>query len=115
MAKRGSQPVLYVEQSSPVGWLAGTFGRKPSGYTFYCHEDQTAAKQIIQADAASWVGLTQAFEICLCSSQREDPALQVKVNREGDSNAAHRISKRRPPASHVISREEEPLGITSAH
>ena|SRR5690554_3071454 len=38
-ANRGALPVLSVEQSFPVGWLAGTFGRKPSGYTFYCHED----------------------------------------------------------------------------
>jgi len=38
-ANRGSLPVLSVEQSFPVGWLAGTFGRNPSGYTFYCHED----------------------------------------------------------------------------
>ena len=37
-ANRGSLPVLSVEQSIPVGWLAGVFGRKPSGYTFYCHE-----------------------------------------------------------------------------
>lgn len=39
LANRGALPVLSVEQSFPVGWLAGTFGRKPSGYTFYCHED----------------------------------------------------------------------------
>ena len=38
-ANRGSQPVLSIEQSFPVGWLVGTLGRKPSGYTFYCHED----------------------------------------------------------------------------
>ena len=37
-ANRCSLPVLSVEQSIPVGWLAGVFGRKPSGYTFYCHE-----------------------------------------------------------------------------
>jgi hypothetical protein len=37
-ANRGSLPVLSVEQSMPVGWLAGVFGRKPSGYTFYRHE-----------------------------------------------------------------------------
>nr|CAG23928.1 hypothetical protein [Pseudomonas aeruginosa] len=36
---RGSQPTLSVERSSPVGWLTGTFGRKPSGYSFYRHED----------------------------------------------------------------------------
>ena len=36
---RGSQPTLSVEQSFSVGWLVGTFGRKPSGYTFYRHED----------------------------------------------------------------------------
>ncbi|MCA0393670.1 MAG: hypothetical protein LCH70_06065 [Proteobacteria bacterium] len=38
-ANRGSQPVLSVEQSFSVGWLAGAFGSKGSGYTFYCHED----------------------------------------------------------------------------
>lgn len=39
-ANRGSAPALTVEESSfPVGFLAGTFGRKPSGYTFYSHED----------------------------------------------------------------------------
>jgi len=38
-ANRGSLPVLSVEQSIPVGWLAGVFGRKPSGYAFYRHED----------------------------------------------------------------------------
>jgi len=38
-ANHGSPPTLSVEQSFPVGWLAGTFGRKPSGYTFYRHED----------------------------------------------------------------------------
>jgi hypothetical protein len=38
-SNRGSLPVLSVEQSLPVGWLVGTFGRNPSGYTFYCHED----------------------------------------------------------------------------
>jgi hypothetical protein len=35
---RGSLPALSVEQSFPVGWLVGTLGRKPSGYTFYRHE-----------------------------------------------------------------------------
>ncbi|MCD9029581.1 hypothetical protein LDO26_15410 [Luteimonas sp. BDR2-5] len=38
-ANRGSLPVLAVEHSFSVGWVAGTFGRNPSGYTFYCHED----------------------------------------------------------------------------
>ncbi len=38
-ANRGSAPALTVEESFPVGLLAGTFGRKPSGYTFYSHED----------------------------------------------------------------------------
>lgn len=38
-ANRGSLPVLSVEQSFPVSWLTGTFGFKPSGYTFYRHED----------------------------------------------------------------------------
>lgn len=36
---RGSAPTLKVEESFPVGFLAGIFGRKPSGYTFYGHED----------------------------------------------------------------------------
>ncbi len=36
---RGSVPTLTVEESLPVGFLAGTFGRKPSGYAFYSHED----------------------------------------------------------------------------
>ena len=38
-ANRGALPTLSVEQSFSVGWLAGAFGRKPSGYTFYLHED----------------------------------------------------------------------------
>lgn len=38
-ANRGSTPALTVEESFPIGFLAGTFGRKPSGYTFYSHED----------------------------------------------------------------------------
>lgn len=38
-ANRGSLPALSVEQSLPVGWLAGALRRKPSGYTFYCQED----------------------------------------------------------------------------
>jgi hypothetical protein len=36
---RGSIPTLTVEESFPVGFLAGILGRKPSGYTFYSHED----------------------------------------------------------------------------
>ncbi|QNN47486.1 hypothetical protein H9L17_04935 [Thermomonas brevis] len=36
---RGSIPALKVEDSFPVSFLAGTFGRKPSSYTFYRHED----------------------------------------------------------------------------
>ncbi|MCS3747138.1 hypothetical protein FHY18_002734 [Xanthomonas arboricola] len=36
---RGSVLALTVEESFPVGFLASTFGRKPSGYTFYSHED----------------------------------------------------------------------------
>jgi len=36
---RGSLPALAVEQSFPLGLLAGMFGRKPSGYSFYRHED----------------------------------------------------------------------------
>ena len=35
---RGSLPSLAIEQSFPVGFLAGIFGRKPSGYSFYRHE-----------------------------------------------------------------------------
>lgn len=38
-ANRGSLPSLSIEQSIPAGWLTGVFGRKPSGYTFYRHED----------------------------------------------------------------------------
>ena len=36
---RGSIPSLTVEDSFPVGFVTGTFARKPSGYTFYSHED----------------------------------------------------------------------------
>ncbi|MGQ9448020.1 hypothetical protein ACSAMZ_01825 [Xanthomonas citri pv. bilvae] len=36
---RGSLPALAVEQSIPLGVLAGIFGRKPSGYSFYRYED----------------------------------------------------------------------------
>ena len=39
LTNRGSVPILTIEESFPVGFLAGTFGRKPSGYTFYSHED----------------------------------------------------------------------------
>ncbi len=38
-ANRGSVPTLAVEQSFQVGALAGLLGRKPSGYSFYRHED----------------------------------------------------------------------------
>lgn len=38
-ANRGAVPVLSIERSFPVGWLQGIFGRKGSGYAFYCHED----------------------------------------------------------------------------
>ena len=38
-ANRGSVPALAVEESFPVGFLDGMLGRKPSGYTFYTHED----------------------------------------------------------------------------
>lgn len=38
-ANQGSLPTLIVEQSFPVGWFTSIFGRKPSGYTFYRHED----------------------------------------------------------------------------
>ena len=38
-ANRGAVPAMTVESCFPVGFLAGTFGRKPSGYTFYSHED----------------------------------------------------------------------------
>ena len=37
-SNRGSVPVLTIEQSAPVGFLAGIFQRKPSGYSFYRHE-----------------------------------------------------------------------------
>jgi hypothetical protein len=36
---RGSLPALTIEQSFSVGFLAGVFGRKPSGYSFYRPED----------------------------------------------------------------------------
>jgi len=36
---RGSLPVLAVEESFPLGLLAGIFSRRPSGYSFYRHED----------------------------------------------------------------------------
>ena len=36
---RGPIPSLTVEDSFPVGFVTGTFARKPSGYTFYSHED----------------------------------------------------------------------------
>jgi len=38
-ANRGDLPVLSIEQSFSVGWFEGVFGRKASGYVFYCHED----------------------------------------------------------------------------
>src|SRR5690606_3732363 len=36
---RGSLPALAVEQSIPLGLLVGVFRRKPSGYSFYRHEE----------------------------------------------------------------------------
>ena len=38
-SNRGSLPVLAVEESFPVGLLAGIFSRRPNGYSFYRHED----------------------------------------------------------------------------
>jgi hypothetical protein len=38
-ANLGSLPSLAVEQSFPIGFLPAIFGRKPSGYSFYRHED----------------------------------------------------------------------------
>jgi hypothetical protein len=38
-SNRGSVPVLAVEESFPLGFLAGIFSRRPSGYSFYRHED----------------------------------------------------------------------------
>ena len=38
-SNRGSLPKLSIEQSFAVGWVAGTFGRRPSGYTFYRQDD----------------------------------------------------------------------------
>lgn len=38
-ANRGSVPALSIEKSFPVSFLAGMFGRKPSGYALYRHED----------------------------------------------------------------------------
>jgi hypothetical protein len=37
-ANRGSVPALAVENSFQVPYLAGLFGRKGGGYTFYRHE-----------------------------------------------------------------------------
>ena len=39
VANQGGAPALMVEDSFPVGFLAGLFGRKGSGYAFYTHED----------------------------------------------------------------------------
>lgn len=38
-SNRGPVPVLVVEESFPLGLLAGIFSRRPSGYSFYRHED----------------------------------------------------------------------------
>ena len=38
-SNRGALPTLAIEQSFAVGWIAGTFGRRPSGYTFYRQDD----------------------------------------------------------------------------
>lgn len=38
-ANLGPVPALSVDQSFRVGWFTGTFGRNPSGYAFYRHED----------------------------------------------------------------------------
>lgn len=35
----GSIPTLVVEESWPIGWLRGVFGRKHEGYTFYLRDD----------------------------------------------------------------------------
>jgi hypothetical protein len=36
---RGSAPAVAVEESFPIGLMAGIFGRRPSGYSFYQHDD----------------------------------------------------------------------------
>ncbi len=35
----GPLPALAIEESFPVSLLAGIFGRRPRGYSFYRHED----------------------------------------------------------------------------
>jgi hypothetical protein len=35
----GALPAVHIEQSFPVGFLVGMFGRKLSGYSFYRYED----------------------------------------------------------------------------
>ena len=37
-ANLGGLPALTIEQVWPIGLLQGIFGRRPSGYTFYCHD-----------------------------------------------------------------------------
>ncbi|MCD9027811.1 hypothetical protein LDO26_06285 [Luteimonas sp. BDR2-5] len=39
LANRGGVPAVTVEEAFPVGFVVGIFGRRPSGYTFYSHED----------------------------------------------------------------------------
>lgn len=38
-SNRGSPPSFAIEESFSVGLLAGVFGRRPHGYSFYRHED----------------------------------------------------------------------------
>ena len=38
IANRGGLPALVTKQVWPVGLLRGIFGRRPAGYTFYCHD-----------------------------------------------------------------------------
>ena len=38
-ANLGALPRLEIERSGKVGVFAGVFGRRPSGYSFYRHED----------------------------------------------------------------------------
>ena len=36
---RGAIPSLAIENCFPIGLLTGILGRKPSGYSFYSHDD----------------------------------------------------------------------------
>ena len=38
-SNRGPVPILIVEESFPLGLLAGIFSRRRTGYSFYRHED----------------------------------------------------------------------------